>query len=215
MATSASHTALEDQLPLMNADLSREDYCQFVSRFFGFYAPLEVQLLASPHWHQLAFDYAPRQKTPRLAQDLLALGRSDAALAATPRCMDLPACTTPEQLLGCLYVIEGATLGGRTITRHLQTRLGLSPESGGAFFDGYGAQTGSHWKAFCTMLSNNADDLPNPNPNSNPGHCAHPSACESRHADIVAGANRTFETLTHWLFPTALQRTTPHDLQLG
>jgi heme oxygenase len=211
MATSASHTALEDQLPLMNADLSREDYCRFVSRFFGFYAPLEAQLLASTHWHQLAFDYVPRQKTPRLVQDLLALGRSDAALAATPRCTDLPACNTPEQLLGCLYVIEGATLGGRSITRHLQTRLGLTPESGGAFFDGYGAQTGSHWKAFCTMLSENAD--------RQKGHFADDSAddfsLESRHAAIVTGANQTFETLTHWLFPVPLQTTATHDLQFA
>ena len=208
MATSASHTALEDQLPLMNADLTREDYFQFVSRFFGFYAPLEVQLLASPQWHQLAFDYAPRQKTPRLAQDLLALGRSDAALAATPRCTDLPACTTAEQLLGCLYVIEGATLGGRSITRHLQTQLGLTPESGGAFFDGYGVQTGSHWKAFCTMLSENAD--------RQMGHSADDSAdhfsVENRHAAIVAGANQTFETLTRWLFPATLHTTATHDL---
>ncbi len=208
MATSASHTALEDQLPLMNADLTREDYIQFVNRFFGFYAPLEVQLLASPHWHQLAFDYVPRQKTPRIAQDLLALGRSDAALAATPRCTDLPACTTAEQLLGCLYVIEGATLGGRSITRHLQSQLGLTPESGGAFFDGYGVQTGSHWKAFCTMLSENAD--------RQMGHSADDSAdhfsVESRHAAIVAGANQTFETLTHWLFPATLHTTATHDL---
>jgi heme oxygenase len=211
MATSASHTALEDQLPLMNADLSRNDYCQFVSRFFGFYAPLETQLLASPHWHQLAFDYTPRQKTPRLARDLLALGLSDAELAAIPRCTDLPACTTPEQLLGCLYVIEGATLGGRSITRHLQTRLGLTPESGGAFFDGYGAQTGSHWKAFCTMLSENAD--------RQMGHSADDAAdhlcVESRHAAIVASANQTFETLTHWLFPAPLHTTATNDLQFA
>lgn len=214
MSTSASHTALEDQLPLMNEDLSREDYCQFVSRFFGFYAPLETQLLASPHWQQLAFDYAPRQKTPRLAQDLLALGRSHAALAATPRCTDLPACTTPEQLLGCLYVIEGATLGGRSITRHLQTRLGLTPESGGAFFDGYGAQTGSHWKAFCTMLSENADRQMEHSTDGFADNSADHFFVESRHAAIVAGANQTFETLTHWLFPTPLHTTATHDLRL-
>jgi heme oxygenase len=210
LATSASHTALEDQLPLMRADLSREDYRRFVGRFFGFYAPLEAQLMASPHWKSLAFDYADRQKTPRLTQDLLALGSSARALASTPRCTDLPACNTPEQLLGCLYVIEGATLGGRVITRHLQNQLGVTPESGGAFFDGYGAQTGVRWKAFCTMLSTHAGD-----------HDAH----ASRHAAIVAGANHTFETLTHWLFPatvptnlsttfsTTLKTAAPHDLQ--
>lgn len=206
LATSACHTALEDQLPLMNDDLSLSGYSQFVHRFFSFYAPLESQLMASPHWRPLAFDYTARQKTPRLMQDLLALGSGSAALAATPRCTNLPALTTPEDLLGCLYVIEGATLGGRIITRQLQTQLGLTPKSGGAFFDGYGAQTGAHWKAFCTLLSNYADLQVDPH------------AEESRHAAIIASANRTFETLTHWLFPTFLSNThTPttaqYDLQ--
>lgn len=98
-------------------------------------------------------------------------------------------------MLGCLYVIEGATLGGRVITRHLQNQLGTTPDSGGAFFDGYGAETGSRWKAFCTMLSQYADH----------------SADEDRQAAIVAGANRTFETLTHWLFPSPPHHTELHD----
>jgi hypothetical protein len=38
---------------------------------------------------------------------------------------------------------------------------------------------------------------------------------EDRHAAIVAGANRTFETLSHWLFPTSLQSTALHDLQFA
>jgi heme oxygenase len=194
-ATSASHTALENQLPLMNTDLTRDEYGQFVSRFFGFYAPLESQLLASPLWQTLAFDYHARQKTPRLKQDLSSLGNSADVLAVTPHCTDLPALTTPEQLLGCLYVIEGATLGGRVISRHLQNQLGLTSESGGAFFDGYGTETGLRWKAFCTMLSRNADS----------------SGDEGRHEAIVAGANRTFEALTRWLFPTSLHITAAHD----
>jgi heme oxygenase len=112
----------------------------------------------------------------------------------------LPPLNAPEQLLGCLYVIEGATLGGRSITQHLQTRFGLTPQSGGAFFDGYGAHTGSRWKAFCTMLMNNA---------SPPDHADD----ESRHAAIVAAANDTFQTLTQWLFPTSKQLTAPHEHQ--
>lgn len=219
LATSACHTALENQLPLMNADLSLEDYRQFMGRFYGFYAPLEAQMLASPHWQLLEFEYTTRQKTPRLAQDLLALGSNVAAVAATPRCIALPACATPEQLLGCLYVIEGATLGGRSITRHLQTRLGLTPQSGGAFFDGYGARTGSHWKAFCAMLAYNADRLldpgADPSTHLSTDPCADLSALEGRHAAIVASANCTFETLGHWLFPTAPQRTALHDLEFS
>jgi heme oxygenase len=191
LATGVSHIALESQLPLMNMELSREDYRQFVSRFLGFYAPLEVHLLAAPQWRLLRFDYSTRQKTPRLTHDLLALGCSAEALATTPFCTDLPALTTRERLLGCLYVIEGATLGGRVITQHLQNQLGLTPESACAFFAGYGAQTGTRWKAFCTMLTDNA--LP----------AADQAGDEGRHAAIVAGANRTFEVLTHWLFPSS------------
>jgi heme oxygenase len=187
LATRESHIALERQLPLMNSDLARDEYRQFVSRFLGFYAPLERQLLAAPYWKVLAFDYSARQKTPRLKQDLFSLGSSADLLALTPHCTELPVLTTPEQLLGCLYVIEGATLGGRVITRHLQRNLGLTPQSGGAFFDGYGTETGANWKAFCTMLSRSADH----------------SGDEGRKVAIVAGANRTFETLTHWLFPTS------------
>jgi heme oxygenase len=197
LATSASHRALESQLPLMHRDLSLDDYRRFVSRFLGFYAPLEGQLLAAPCWQQLAFDYTARQKTPRLTRDLLSLGSSFEALRGTPLCTDLPVLETPEQLLGCLYVIEGATLGGRVITRHLEGQLGLKPESGGAFFDGYGTETGTHWKVFCTLLSKHAD------------HCTD----QGRHEAIVVGANRTFEALTHWLFPTSLQQTATHDPQ--
>lgn len=200
LATTASHTALEDQLPLMRADLSLEAYRQFVGRFLGFYAPLEAQLLASAHWPQLAFDYSARQKTPRLRQDLLALGSSAETVAATPLCTDLPPLTSPEHILGCLYVIEGATLGGRIITRQLQTQLGLTPETGGAFFDGYGTQTGAHWKAFCTMLTENAD------PHNDR------AADEDSHTAIVASANRTFEALARWLFP-ATQKQAPKQTQ--
>ncbi len=186
LATNVRHSALEDQLPLMRANLSREDYCRVLTGFFGFYAPLEIQLMDSPYWQQLPFDYADRQKTPRLKQDLLALGTSPWALDTTPLCAALPDLNAPEQLLGCLYVIEGATLGGRRITQHLQNRMGLTPESGGSFFDGYGAQTGTRWKVFCAMLLANTDHAQD----------------EARDAVIVAAANSTFQTLTQWLFPT-------------
>jgi heme oxygenase len=179
----------------MNADLSREDYCRVVTRFFGFYAPLEIQLMASPHWQQLKFEYADRQKTPRLTQDLMAMGTSPRALAATPLCAVLPTLDAPEQLLGCLYVIEGATLGARSITHHLQNRIGLTPESGGAFFEGYGAQTGSRWKSFCTTLINYADH----------------TGDEARDAVIVGAANSTFQSLTQWLFPNCSQRASTYE----
>ena len=87
-----------------------------------------------------------------------------------------------QRVLGCLYVIEGATLGGQVITRHLEKNLGITPESGGAFFAGYGAETGARWKEFCALLTAAAERV-------------------SGEDEIVASANDTFATLGRWLFP--------------
>lgn len=182
-ATASRHAALESRLPLLDAGMSRRSYLQFLRLFWGYYEPLETQLQALPFWNSMEFDYAGRHKTPRLRQDLQALGETPESIEGFARCQRLPTLASPGQLLGCLYVIEGATLGGQIITRHLQANLGLTPALGAAFFDGYGAQTGSRWKAFCAMLRANAGD-------------------SERQDDIVATAGQTFETLGHWLFPS-------------
>jgi heme oxygenase (biliverdin-IX-beta and delta-forming) len=182
-ATNSRHVALERQLPLLDPGFSRPAYRQFTRRFFGYYAPLESQLMALPWWDSIGFDYQERQKTPRLVQDLTAMGDTAETLAQLPRCQHLPATDNLAHLLGCLYVIEGATLGGQIITKHLQTNLGVTPTQGGAFFNGYGAHTGPHWLAFGKMLMAHAEGTGNGD-------------------DIIDGANQTFATLDQWLFPT-------------
>jgi heme oxygenase len=181
-ATGARHTALECQLPLLDPQLSREHYRHFVTRFLGYYAPLETRLLALPWWHRIGFNYAERYKTPHLVQDMLALGVTADTLATFPRCKALPQLDSLPQALGCLYVIEGATLGGQLVTRHLQAHLGLTPASGTAFFNGYGAHTGARWQAFGAVLD------------SFTGRAGD-------HQAIIDTANHTFETIDQWLFP--------------
>lgn len=181
-ATRSRHAALESRLPLLDAHLARQAYREFVHLFFGYYEPLEQKLMAQPCWESIGFDYTERRKTPRLAQDLLALGDSAEAMEGLARCQNLPALCSPGQVLGCLYVIEGATLGGQIISRHLASGLGLNATSGASFFSGYGPQTGSRWKAFCAMLEANAGQ-------------------DGDHHDMVDSARQTFETLGQWLFP--------------
>jgi heme oxygenase len=185
LATHDRHKALEKQLPLLRPALSLPDYRQFLSRFLGYYLPLEARLLPLPWWQQMAFAYSDRRKSPRLEQDLLALGEAAASVQCLPQCRDLPALETLPQLLGCLYVVEGATLGGQIISRHLQATLGLTASTGAGFFSGYGPLTGSHWKAFCTELTSLS------------------VRCGSDDA-VIASANETFATLDRWLFPSAL-----------
>ncbi|MDB5891504.1 MAG: Heme oxygenase [Polaromonas sp.] len=183
-STQTRHAAIEARLPLMRADLSLPGYRAVLRRFLGFYEPLETQLLTRRFSGAFGFDYAPRRKTPQLRQDLLALGETPAAVDALARCPALPALATAEQAWGCLYVIEGATLGGQIITRQLHARLGLTPSRGVSFFAGYGAETGSRWKVFCALLN------------------AHAERCGGGGIDeTVASANLTFSSLDRWLFP--------------
>jgi heme oxygenase len=185
-ATGTRHAALERQLPLLDANLSHGTYRQYVQRLFGFYDPLETRLLEVPWWRAIGFDYALRQKAPRLRQDLQVLGDSEQSIAGLPRCEHLPPLTSEAQLWGCLYVIEGATLGGQIIIKHLHTHLGLTITSGASFFDGYGPQTGSRWKAFCAAVPAQGDDVPG-----------------GRDAMLLS-ANLTFDALSEWLFPQSL-----------
>jgi heme oxygenase (biliverdin-IX-beta and delta-forming) len=188
-ATSTRHAALERRLPLLDANLSHTTYCHFVQRLFGFYDPLETRLLALPWWEVMGIDYVQRRKTPRLRHDLQTLGDTEASIAALPRCADLPPLTNPAQLWGCLYVIEGATLGGQIIIKNLNLNLGLTAASGASFFDGYGAQTGSRWKAFCASVPGEDFD-------------AHGGA-----EAMLCSANLTFDVFSEWLFPGSV--TTP------
>lgn len=180
--TSERHAALEQRLPLVDPQLSREGYREILEGFYGYYLPLEARLNVSPVWAEIGFDFAERRKVPRLEKDLVVLGSAESELARLPRCAELPPLDSIPRVLGCLYVVEGATLGGQVITRHLQANLGITPETGGAFFAGYGAETGVRWQAFGAMITAAAEQF-------------------GGEDEIVASANRTFETLDRWLFP--------------
>lgn len=54
--------------------------------------------------------------------------------------------------MGVFYVIEGSSLGGRVIYKHIHKVLGLNADSGAAYFSGYGELTGMLWKEFMTEL---------------------------------------------------------------
>lgn len=178
--TQAQHSALEAHIPLMDPAFSLADYRRLLGRFYGYYVPLEARLVVWSRAEGRGIDYAGRVKAPALERDLIALGETAETIAQLPRCAALPALATEAQGLGCLYVVEGSTLGGQVITRQLQKSLGLPPESGAAFFNGYGAETGARWKAFGAGLEDAAARL-------------------NQDDAIITGANDTFRTLGDWL----------------
>ena len=149
--TRALHEQIEMHVCLLDRLNSLDSYRMLLERFLGYYEPIELKL------RMLSFaelDFSSRRKTEKLKADLSDLGLSSRNLAALPRCEDLPDLNNSVQALGCLYVLEGATLGGQIIARELRARFGLDDNHGAAFFSGYGAETGMRWKEFGATVNN-------------------------------------------------------------
>lgn len=135
-ATRLSHRRLERRIDPCSPNFDVHDYRRLLQDFWGFYQPLERKLAVLSD-HILPSPYSQqRRKAPRLNQDLLSLGMTEADIAALPLCGRLPAIPTLHHAFGVLYVIDGAALGERIATTHLVVgdKLGISPSQGGLFF---------------------------------------------------------------------------------
>lgn len=146
--TADLHQSLESTLPL-GGDLTLHQYLTVLRGFYGYWSAWEAtaRQLAPPHLRDLLTE---RARAALLERDLLDLGSLPSLV--TTRSPQLPPLGTTAGLLGSLYVLEGSRLGGQVLVRNLTARLGLSPEHGLRFFHGFGAQTGAHWKTFCTRV---------------------------------------------------------------
>ncbi len=184
-ATAGAHRALEADVQIERRVSEPTDYAALLAGFFGFYASLEPALAEVP-WEAggSAFAYRDRlQKTGWLRADLLALGRTSDDIAKLPRCASLPRLERSlSRGFGCVYVLEGATLGGRQILRLLAEGDRI-PADAQNFFRSYGSPSvvGERWQEFTGTLEDFA---------------AQPAA---RDEEIVEAANETFASLHAWL----------------
>lgn len=177
--TRAQHARAEASLPLLDPALTRADYARVLQALHGFHAPLERALAVVP-WARLGLDWDARRKTPLLARDLRALDHS-ADLAMPPECVALPDTSTVARALGSAYVLEGATLGGQLVRRHLARTLGLGPDSGAAYYHAYGDDVGPMWRTFLAGLAVAVER----------------DGCPPD--EMLAGARDTFDALADWL----------------
>ncbi len=144
-ATREQHEQLEATVNVMNQLFSLDDYTRLLIRFHRFYAAFEPKL-PEEDLKSAGFDYSGRRKALLLEADLSALNGT--SLAGVPNFGALPDVSTLPKAFGSLYVVEGSTLGGQVITRHLKQHLGLEVENGGMFFNSYGQDVGPMWRAF-------------------------------------------------------------------
>jgi heme oxygenase len=145
-----------------------------LSRLYSFWREWEPQMASLVQDEEFL---APRRRKHLLAADLAALGVTQCTIAALPRC---PLTGLHEEMhaLGSLYVMEGSSLGGRSIRRNVERCLGADVLGSTSYFLGYGALTGARWQSFLARL----DQAPATNKFS-----------------IADGALATFSDLDGWL----------------
>ncbi len=159
--TRAQHENLETIVDVMNKMFTRDDYEILLTKFYRFYSAVEPRVYANDTAAN-GIDASERSKIKWLESDLSALGALDKA-KELPVLTDIPVLDSPAKAFGAMYVMEGATLGGQVITRHLKQHLGLTPENGGSFFNSYGSRVGPMWKEFGQAITAFADGHHNNN----------------------------------------------------
>ena len=176
-ATGPLHQRVEAQLRLLDADLSLDRYRRVLQVFFGFFAPVEAGL-ASLASAGPSLGLSLRDRSELLQRDLVALGLGRRDVASLPRCTELPRLSCVEDAAGCLYVVEGACLGGQMVARAVNRQLGISSATGSSFFEGDGKATSVRWATVLAWLEGLGG---------------------ARTGDIIVAASETFETLSRWI----------------
>ncbi len=187
--TAAHHRALEETSGIWPALSSLPSYAGLLRKLFSLYTLVEPPLEFVPELRRWLPDLTQRAKLPALVVDLLALNvgvetdlhRDRGLVEPIAFSDDFAPIRSAPAAFGCLYVLEGSTLGGQMIARQIQKVLGLGPENGCAFFSSYGSNVGQMWKRFGENLETFS--------------AAHPDAGP----EIVAMAMNTFELFARTL----------------
>ena len=152
--TAAEHDSVERSLDLLNPELDPARLTAVLTRMHGFWRAAEDGL---DDWANLfpadaeSVTWSGRRRAGLFAADLGALGAPPAEDGPL-----LAPVTGTDEALGRMYVLEGSTLGGTFIDRHLTGLPGLAGVRLRAFSP-YGAETGAMWHAFRRATRNRVD----------------------------------------------------------
>jgi heme oxygenase len=176
IATAPAHERIEAAFDVQARARSLDSYRDLLGRLYGFHAVWEPRA-------ETAIDdaefFRSRRKAGLLRIDLGTLGVADSAIDGLALCEPTVTMRTPAEAWGAMYVVEGSTLGGAVIARHVERSLGLSAQTGCRYFRCYGRDARPMWIAFGTQFL---------------------SRCgPADEGAVIAAACRTFEMLHCWL----------------
>jgi heme oxygenase (biliverdin-IX-beta and delta-forming) len=154
---------------LMNENLSTADYRNYLLRMKDIVEYYENVLFSK--LTNIIPDIEQRRKLHLVENDLASLTAEN-----TTQNFSLPQPGSTATLLGYMYVLEGSTLGGAMIYKHVSRYLPVTEEKGGQYFTSYQSQLSAKWKSFLDILGEHSLD-------------------EQQANEIIAGAKIAFSAI--------------------
>lgn len=154
-ATAPMHKGLEENRisqSLMKPDLSLTEYAFYLRCMGEVMKAYDDHVL--PAVSAVVPDFERRKKSKDIEADLEYLYANGAEILDSKEFKAFSGNHSLAYALGYAYVIEGSTLGGRVILKHVAPALQLQ-DHGIKFFRGYGAETGLFWKSFLDSFTSN------------------------------------------------------------
>jgi heme oxygenase len=137
---------------LMSSQVKLGDYVQALELLLRFYADCEARLVLGLSQYYPDFNYIHR--LPLLSRDLRELG----ILSPDNLNENISPVQDKAEILGVLYVVEGSTLGGQIISRHLQDKLGPQIAKALHFYTLDGKMLPDHWTNVKRLIRDNLND---------------------------------------------------------
>jgi heme oxygenase len=137
-------------------------YASFLQRTLRFHRMVEAAVApVAPRIDGLG--YADRRRSPLVQSDLAALASAgvfpDTEAGPSVRAPRLHI-SGPGGALGCLYVVEGAMLGGAVLSRWIESRLGYDRSFGATSFAAHHGVTMIRWRAFGALVEARVASVP-------------------------------------------------------
>jgi len=136
---------------LLSNQLTHNDYARLVALLFRFYHHIETQINMH-EWSELHPNLKKSNKSKLLNQDANNLNADPFRPSAVLLNVNLE---SQEQCIGSMYVIEGAALGGKIISKHLSSLTWM--ETGFMhFYNASAKQPANTWRNFKLALNETA-----------------------------------------------------------
>jgi heme oxygenase (biliverdin-IX-beta and delta-forming) len=143
-STATHHQGLENDLQIQKRLSEAGTRGPLIAGYLAFYQ--ETELALRPHLADMPdlafFSRFHSRQVPGEAE----FSRRGTFLASQV----FPAIGTMAEALGAFYVVEGSSLGGKTILKALRSQ-GVSTDNLD-FLDPYGSESGVHWRTFLNVL---------------------------------------------------------------